>query len=408
MCSEIKQSYLTTNPLKRSYMRILTVSKPYVSAAYREKLCAWAEDPSIQVGLIVPPNWDGLDFEEADDQNIAIFQVPIYLNGRNHFHFYSQTKLLAAIKAFKPTVLNIEEEHYSIVTAQLYRIAKQLDIPRTFYTWQNIAKKYPPPFSWIERYIFANTKIAIAGNQEAGDILLQKGFSGQWEKIPQMGVPIGLFYTDRLASELRNDTKFALGLKSKKTTLGFAGRLVEEKGIQTILEALSTLPSATQDELEFVVIGSGPFEHRLKAIATELKLKDELLLWKGPVPSRDIPSYLQAFDFLLLPSLTRANWKEQFGRILIEAMAAGCIPIGSSSGEIPKVIGDPNLIFDEGDPSSFNAVLLGLKSSNHIECMRKRVQRRAIENFSNANVAEQFMEVFKKLESAHEQGTAKE
>ena len=54
-------------------------------------------------------------------------------------------------------------------------------------------------------------------------------------------------------------------------------------------------------------------------------------------------------DVSVLPSLTRPNWKEQFGRTLAEAMSCETPVIGSDSGEIPHVIGDAGLIFKEGD-----------------------------------------------------------
>src|SRR5436305_9013059 len=58
---------------------------------------------------------------------------------------------------------------------------------------------------------------------------------------------------------------------------------------------------------------------------------------------------MQKMDVFVLPSLTRPNWKEQFGRVLVEAMACETPVIGSRSGEIPRVIGDAGLLFQEGN-----------------------------------------------------------
>jgi glycosyltransferase involved in cell wall biosynthesis len=77
--------------------------------------------------------------------------------------------------------------------------------------------------------------------------------------------------------------------------------------------------------------------------------------------STAIPALMRALDVLCLPSRTRANWKEQFGRVLIEAMASGAVPLGSSSGEIPRVIADGGLIFPEGDVDALAARLAELE-----------------------------------------------
>ena len=55
-------------------------------------------------------------------------------------------------------------------------------------------------------------------------------------------------------------------------------------------------------------------------------------------------------DLLCAPSRTTPRWREQFGRMLIEAMACGVPVIASPSGEIPYVVGDAGVLVPEGDP----------------------------------------------------------
>jgi quercetin dioxygenase-like cupin family protein len=76
-----------------------------------------------------------------------------------------------------------------------------------------------------------------------------------------------------------------------------------------------------------------------------------------------VPSRLAQLDALVLPSLTRPNWKEQFGRVLVEAMACGVPVVGSDSGEIPRVIGQAGLSFPEGDAGALRASLAELMGS---------------------------------------------
>jgi glycosyltransferase involved in cell wall biosynthesis len=80
------------------------------------------------------------------------------------------------------------------------------------------------------------------------------------------------------------------------------------------------------------------------------------------VPHEQTPEYLSAFDVLVLPSETQPNWKEQFGRVVIEAMACGTPVVGSDSGEIPKLIADTGggLIFTERQPQELAGQLAKL------------------------------------------------
>ncbi len=80
----------------------------------------------------------------------------------------------------------------------------------------------------------------------------------------------------------------------------------------------------------------------------------------------DVPRALAEIDTLAAPSLTQPHWKEQFGRVLIEAMACGVPVVGSDSGEIPQVVGDAGLIVPEGDVAALRAALLHLAEDSSL------------------------------------------
>ena len=71
----------------------------------------------------------------------------------------------------------------------------------------------------------------------------------------------------------------------------------------------------------------------------------------------DVPDHLNAMDLMCAPSQTTARWREQFGRMLIEAMACGVPVVASRSGEIPHVVGDAGLVVDEADVASWTSAI---------------------------------------------------
>ena len=75
---------------------------------------------------------------------------------------------------------------------------------------------------------------------------------------------------------------------------------------------------------------------------------------------------MQSLDILVLPSLTTRTWKEQFGRVLVEGMAAGCVIIGSDSGAIPEVIGDAGIIVPEGNPEALADAIVRVRDDRHL------------------------------------------
>ncbi|MBC7530803.1 MAG: glycosyltransferase family 4 protein [Oligoflexus sp.] len=373
-------------------IRVLNISKPYVAAAYRQKFRFLAEDPRFEIGLITPKNWAGQDFEDLPGESYWLRTLGIAFNGKNHFHFYQG--LREAIREFAPDIVNIEEEHYSFVTFQVMREARKIGARCIFHTWQNIDKNYPPPFAWMEAYVLKNCAYAVTGNQEALDILRRKGFAGPAAVIPQMGADAEAITKAQQGRERhRQEIRDRLKIPMDALLLMFAGRFVEEKGIQDGLDAVAMLKAEGRN-VHFMMLGGGPFEAELRAKAKALAIED-LIHWIGSVPSLHIYPYFAVADVLLLSSHTRSNWKEQFGRVLVEAMLSGCVPIGSNSGEIPHVIGPAGLVHQEADPRDLARCILSLDQDRALLFRLGLIGKdRVSENYTNRVIAEKYAAIF--------------
>jgi glycosyltransferase involved in cell wall biosynthesis len=161
--------------------------------------------------------------------------------------------------------------------------------------------------------------------------------------------------------------------------------LVEQKGVDLLLEALSGLEGTWRA----YILGSGPEREALRSQAQSLRLANRVS-FDEQIPSGQMPAYYHQLDALVVPSRTRPNWKEQFGRVIVEAMACGVPVIGSDSGEIPNVIGDAGLIFPEDRVEVLRAHLARLLGDPSLqEELARRGRERVLARYTQAQVAAQ-------------------
>jgi glycosyltransferase involved in cell wall biosynthesis len=127
--------------------------------------------------------------------------------------------------------------------------------------------------------------------------------------------------------------------------VGYVGRLVEEKGLMDLIDALPHCPP----DVNCIFLGSGPCQSQLANRARELNLASRVHFLPAR-PLEQLPAVMNALDLFVLPSRTTSSWKEQFGRVIIEAHACQTPVLGSNSGAIPDVIASGGLVFPERDP----------------------------------------------------------
>ena len=243
-------------------MRVLMVSKALVVGDYQRKLEELARQPDLELVVVVPPGWrEGramLPLERAHTTGYELIAAPLALNGQFHLHFYPTLGRL--IRRYRPDVLHMDEEPYNLATWHALSLAAAAGARGLFFTWQNLHRRYPWPFSHFERTNYRRAAYAIAGNQAAVEVLRDKGYRGRTALIPQFGVDPDIFTPA--------DTP-----PHEDFVIGYAGRLVPEKGIAILLDACARLPLANWT---LRLLGDGPERGRLEAQAVALGISDRV------------------------------------------------------------------------------------------------------------------------------------
>jgi len=364
-------------------MRVVMVSKALVAGVYQRKAAAIAR-LGVELTVLIPPAWRdrrGLQVAEvrpSDDYTLQI--IPLRWNGNYHLHYYPT--LHRELTRLQPDLLHMDEEPYNLATWLGLRAATQLGMAGTFFTWQNLQRTYPPPFRWFEQANYRSAPLAIAGNQAAATVLTAKGYRGEIQVIPQFGIEPRLFSpptTPRAPTTV--------------CSIGYAGGLLPEKGIDLLLRACAELRGAWR----LIIAGAGEQAAALRALATQLGIAAQIE-WRGRIASEAMTTFYHDLDLFVLPSRTRPNWKEQFGRVLIEAMACAVPVVGSNSGEIPNVLGAAGLIFPEDDETALRACLQQLLDQPTLRQQLGAAGRtRALQHFTMAAIAEQTVKSYRRL-----------
>ncbi|MEI8233446.1 MAG: glycosyltransferase [Verrucomicrobiota bacterium] len=306
--------------------------------------------------------------------------------GQSYLHFYP--RLAALLRAFRPDVIDIWEEPWSLVSAQVCHIRNRF-LPQTRViseTEQNLSKTYPPPFGWLRAYTLRHADFAVARSEGALQTLRIQGYSGPAEVVPNAVDPALFHPMDRGAC------RQALGMEG--FVIGYAGRMVEQKGLMDLVNALPLLPACAR--LAFA--GSGDFTKALQKRLCALGLEARARFFPEQ-PPQALPQWMNAIDVLALPSHTTPRWKEQFGRVIIEAHACGTPVAGSCSGAIPSIIDRGGVLFLEHNAAALAAAIAPLcLDPERRHALGAVGRRQVLTHYTWSKVGEQMHRIYQSVE----------
>jgi len=376
-------------------MKLLIISHPCITPINQQFYAEVELHTDWDLTIVVPSNWKNeyghkLSPERWPGYQGRLLNIPVWKSSNIPLHMY-RSFFIPLLQKLKPDAIYVHHEPFAVATAQVY-LANRLSLRRPigFYSAQNVLKSYPPPFRQTERAVFQDSHFAFPISHSVEQVLHQKGCQENTTVLP-LGINPNVYFPHPQAQEIAD----GLRTTQKEILIGYLGRISEEKGLKTLLYALrqiQTLP------WRLIVVGSGPYEASFDEIAQNLQLTQRVNRL-GFIPHQEAPLYLSAFDLLVLPSETRPNWKEQFGRVIIEAIACGTPVVGSDSGEIPYLIQATGggLTFPEGQPEALAKQLQQLILNPLLRLQLVEQGRQVIlQNYTNASLSQRFVQTIEK------------
>jgi glycosyltransferase involved in cell wall biosynthesis len=342
---------VTTTPASQSAPRLLVVSHPAVVSANQEVYGELARR-GWHLTLVVPRRWrhdyapKRISPQALDGLQAALLPLPVALPGRQQRHFYL-ARCRAVCARVRPDVAFVEEEPFALSAAQWGRALRRLEIPFGVQCYENIDRRLPLPVRRLRARVLRDAAFVAARSETAAELARHWGARGD---VRVVAPAIARWEHGRDVPPPSRDAG------ARPFAIGYAGRLVPSKGLNDLLAAVRMLDAP----VALTLIGDGALREELEG----QPIPGAAVQIRSGVRHEEMPSEYAQLDVLVLPSRTTPTWKEQFGRVLIEALACGVPVVGSDSGEIPSLVGltGGGLVFAEGDAEHLARQLARLRS----------------------------------------------
>lgn len=228
---------------------------------------------------------------------------------------------------------------------------------------------------------------------KAKECLIREGVGPSKITVIKLGVNLQKFKPSDHTSQANSKSKH-----SRIIEILFVGRLVEEKGVMDLYTAYKNLKSQMSNvkyvKLRFV--GEGPLMGSLNNMILNDGLKKYVTIQKAPY--KKIANIYRETDIFILPSHQTHTWEEQYGMVLVEAMASGLPIITYDTGAIREVVGNAGIYIHEGDVGGLTFALENLIRDTDFRIKIGTIGReRAREEYDCKKTAKKIEKLYEKL-----------
>ncbi|MGI9064971.1 MAG: glycosyltransferase family 4 protein [Pyrinomonadaceae bacterium] len=368
-------------------MRVLRIAHSSLTPALRQRERALVRCyPDVDLEVVTTPRWREaeMEVEATPDDLFSVHTARTYLSKHIQLFAYDPGPIVAALRRHRPHLIDLSHEPYSVACAEVLTLCGWFapTAPIVMHVNQNIFHRYPPPFNWLEQRAFKRVSAAYVCSKTVSDVLRAKGFDKPTPLITY-GVNLKDFCP---RAEVRNGT-------ARKPTIGFIGRMSPGKGLPVLADALVKLKN---EDWQVLLIGDGSEREQFERRLADHDLLDRAQ-FTGAISYNLVSRYFDQMDVLVIPTQTTKRVREQFGRVIVEAMASGVPVIGSTCGAIPEVIGDAGLVFKEGDADALASALRQTLSDKGLCERMSRAGLARVQQYSWERVAEKTYQLYQQV-----------
>ncbi|HTS89295.1 MAG TPA: glycosyltransferase [Gemmatimonadales bacterium] len=363
-------------------MRAVIVSPTYIDPATRGKLKALV-GLGATLSVAVPARWSpaprGPLMEAAWGDDTGVRIVPIPLRGeRGESVEWRSRDLRRLLSEFRPDIVQIEAEPWTPAAATASARASKLGIPIVLFSWQSLPRRFTLSESWRRKRTLGRAQALIGGNRLAAALLTRARPGVPVETIPQLGLtpPVDVPRPEHPELEI-----------------GFVGRLVPEKGLDTLFRACVKLLGRWR----ITVVGSGPSQEHLEVLAERLGIASRVS-WRGAVPAPGLKELWSGLDCLVVPSRSTPHWVETYHAAMIDAMGHGVPVIATDAGALPELVGTSGVVIPEDDVAALTSALQRLSdSARDRDRLSREARLRVMSDYVDGAVARRTLEFWVKV-----------
>lgn len=380
-------------------MRLLAISHSAILDVNRPLFYQLAQR-GHRVLLVVPSRWKNdygtgylapVPLATGARDRVALRSLAVRRFRQTSIHVYTAPALVHLAR-WRPDVVFIDEEPWSVAATQWLAVARLARAPVIVHTEENRERRFPAPLAALRRLVLARSDHIFTTSEDARALIANEGFDTSASVFPHAVDP-DLFFPGAPRARLRD-----------RFHIGFAGRIVPAKGIETLLHALAILHAPPRDAVPPIldIFGSGAEEYvaRLRQRQADLGLTAEQVVWHGPLAHDAVPEAMRALDLLVVPTIDYQGYKEQFGRVVIEALACRVPVLTSDNGELPLLMRATGggMVFRQGDAGDLAArIAEAVAAPAQLDAMAERGYQHVRAHYSYEALARQFEQVASRL-----------